>query len=51
MAGQILLFPSQTLPDGGINVRDQYGSTDRWLEAEYGLDPSQREVQQAFNLE
>jgi len=25
MTAQILLLPSQTLPDVGINVRDQYG--------------------------
>ncbi|CAI1084119.1 Tyrosine-protein phosphatase precursor [Serratia quinivorans] len=32
-------------------IRDQYGSTDRWLEAEYGLGQNQREVLQAFYLE
>lgn len=32
-------------------IRAQYGSTDRWLEAEYGLGPSQRETLQAFYLE
>jgi protein-tyrosine phosphatase len=32
-------------------IRDQYGSTDRWLEAEYGLGQNQREALQAFYLE
>jgi protein tyrosine/serine phosphatase len=32
-------------------IRDQYGSTDRWLEAEYGLGQHQREALQAFYLE
>lgn len=32
-------------------IRAQYGSTDRWLEAEYGLGPGQRETLQAFYLE
>ena len=32
-------------------IRDQYGSTDRWLEAEYGLGQSQRAALQAFYLE
>lgn len=32
-------------------IRQQYGSTDRWLEAEYGLGAAQREALQAFYLE
>ena len=32
-------------------IRQQYGSTDRWLEAEYGLGQRQREALQAFYLE
>ncbi|MGL5387068.1 MAG: tyrosine-protein phosphatase [Enterobacterales bacterium] len=32
-------------------IREQYGSADRWLEAEYGLGQSQREAIQAFYLE
>ncbi|CAI2008954.1 tyrosine-protein phosphatase [Serratia proteamaculans] len=32
-------------------IRDQYGSTDRWLEAEYDLGQHQREALQAFYLE
>lgn len=32
-------------------IRQQYGSADRWLEAEYGLGQSQREAIQAFYLE
>lgn len=32
-------------------IRAQYGSTDRWLEAEYGLGLAQRETLQAFYLE
>ncbi|WP_431224161.1 tyrosine-protein phosphatase [Serratia sp. L9] len=32
-------------------IRQQYGTPDRWLEAEYGLGQSQREVLQAFYLE
>ncbi len=32
-------------------IRQQYGSTDRWLEAEYGLGAAQREVLRAFYLE
>ncbi|MFC0225966.1 tyrosine-protein phosphatase [Serratia aquatilis] len=32
-------------------IREQYGSTDRWLEAEYGLGQSQRQALQAFYLE
>lgn len=32
-------------------IRDQYGSTARWLEAEYGLGHSQCETLQAFYLE
>ncbi|KEY59169.1 tyrosine-protein phosphatase [Serratia sp. DD3] len=32
-------------------IREQYGSTDHWLQAEYGLGPSQRESVQAFYLE
>ncbi len=32
-------------------IREQHGSTDRWLEAEYGLGQEQREALQAFYLE
>lgn len=32
-------------------IREQYGSPERWLETEYGLGQSQREVLQAFYLE
>ena len=32
-------------------IRRQYGSTDRWLEAEYGLGAARREALQAFYLE
>jgi protein-tyrosine phosphatase len=32
-------------------IQEQYGSTDRWLEAEYQLDAKQREALQARYLE
>ncbi|CUW02223.1 Tyrosine-protein phosphatase precursor [Serratia grimesii] len=32
-------------------IREQHGTTDRWLEAEYGLGQKQREALQAFYLE
>ncbi|PVZ86304.1 protein-tyrosine-phosphatase [Serratia sp. S1B] len=32
-------------------IREQYGSTDLWLQEEYGLGPRQRESVQAFYLE
>lgn len=51
MTPQILLFPSQAPLEGGINFRDQYGFTGRWLDVEYGLGPSQRAAQLAFNPE